>query len=179
MKSILKISKLAALITLVTTAGLANAASQGSTGGTSTGSSEVTVSVEPRIVINNVADVSTTSTGTGDLELINTMCVGTNVDGGTYKVAVTGTGGTTDAFSLVNALDDDTIPYTASWADTVAATTVTALVSGAPLSSQTSTINTACGTDNATLILDIAESELQGATAGDYTGTVTMVVTPI
>ncbi len=168
--------KLAMGLALAFTAGAANAATtDGVQGTTSTGTTDINVTISSTIIIKNVDAMSSTWTGTGDLQLTDDVCVGTNSTTG-YTITASGDSAAS-AFELDNA--GSKLSYAVSWAETSGQTTGLALATTVASVTQTTTESLACAADTATVIVDIVEADLLVADAGTHTGTLTLLVTPI
>ena len=170
------------------TMGSALAATDGTLGGTSTGTSDLTVNVPLRALITGVADLDfsselTTWNGADDVTLTDSVCVFTS--GGAYEVTASGSG-TANAFTVTDG--STLISYTVEWDDSAGASSGTALTTGVQSSANfagTTTLSdcTPTPTNNATFIVTMDGSsgtdDLASATTGvNYTGTLTLLVTP-
>ena len=147
-----KIAALVAVVGLAATATLpALAATQGTAGATSNGSFSITITVPSLARISSLNDISLGSwTGSG-------------------------TGG---AFTLQNGAK--LLPYTVDYKDTGG--TFDAVTAGNTLTGQVTTDNSTASCSVATLLqlrVTIAAAALATATAGNYTGTITVLVTPV
>ena len=183
----------AAIVAAIGLAGAASlngalAATDGTLGGTSTGTSSLTVNVPLRALITGVADLDFTSelttwNGADDVVLTDSVCVFTS--GGTYEVTASGSG-TASAFTVTDG--STLVSYTVQWDDAAGASSGTALTTGVQSSANfagTSTLSdcTPTPTNNATFIVtmngDGGTNDLASATTGvNYTGTLTLLVTP-
>jgi hypothetical protein len=154
---------------------------QGTLGATSTGSVSITVSVANRAQITGLTDIAFTAVDPASNAVSSQSdCVWSNTATKGYSITATGSGAS-GAFTLANGAL--TVPYTVQWAATTGQTSGSALTSGTPLGSLTTTAaNPTCSTGAATtssLIVTISSANLQGMTAGaSYTGTLTLLVTP-
>ena len=191
LKSMLKAT--AAIFAVVGLAGVtslndAQAATDGTLGGTSTGTSTLSVNVPLRALITGVADLNfsselTTWNGADDVTLADSVCVFTS--GGAYEVTASGSGAA-NAFTVTDG--STLISYTVQWDDSAGASSGTALTTGVQSSanfSGTTTLGdcTPTPTNNATFIVtmngDSGTNDLASATTGvNYTGTLTLLVTP-
>lgn len=167
---------------------IALAATDGSLGGTSTGTSELSVTVPLRAQITGVADLDFSSeltawNGADDVTLADSVCVFTS--SGAYEVTASGNG-TANAFTVT---DGSTfISYTVEWDDNDASNSGTALTTGVQSTANfegTTTLSDCAPspTNNATFIVtmdgDSGTDDLASATTGvNYTGTLTLLVTP-
>lgn len=173
-KSIFSKSKLAVAMTLLFAVSVTHA-TDGTINSTSTGDTDITVTIDNSIVINDVDPLSATWSGTGTLQLTDDVCVGTNSATG-YTITASGDG-TSNAFTLANGAD--TLVYSVAWAATAAQTTGEALITTAASTTQTTAQDLNCVANSATVIVDIAEVDLLAANAGVHTGTLTLLVTPL
>jgi hypothetical protein len=119
--------------------------------------------------------MSTTWNGTGALQLVDNVCVGTNSTTG-YTITASGDGDSS-AFTLDNG--GSTLAYSVSWAATASQTTGEALATTIASATQTTTQDLNCAAESATVIVDISDTDLLAAEAGVHTGTLTLLVTPI
>jgi hypothetical protein len=113
-----------------------------------------------------------------DLTSAQNTCSFTGLLPVTYNI-VAGGSGTNGAFTLTNG--KSTIPYEVQWAQTANATSGTPLTTNVVLSGQVtaallSGLTCALGVANATLIVIVRSISLQQATAGAYTGTLTVLL---
>jgi len=171
------ISVLVFLSAWITTA--AFAASDGSAGATSSGTSDVTLTINDRVQITSVADIALGAySGSGALTGQSDYCVFRN-GGDNYKVNLSVPSG---SFQVTSATTTDNIAFSA-WIDddadasdgesmTHGVDSAVALVGSGSL--------TCGGGDNASMYVSFAEAALLAAsTANDYTATVTLLVSPI
>jgi hypothetical protein len=154
---------------------------QGTLGATSTGSILITASVPNQARITGLTDVTfanqdpnTAASGAQN------VCVWSNTATRAYTIKATGSGAS-NAFTLTNGTD--TAAYTVEWAASSGQTSGTALTSGTASSSLTSAatqqICSSGPSASASLIVKMSTAVLGGMTAGgDYTGTLTLLVTP-
>ena len=157
------------------------AATQGTLGATSTGSISISVSVPNRARITGLTDVTLTNQDPNSaINSAQNICVWSNTATKKYGITATGSG-TASAFTLANAAL--TAPYSVQWSGSSGATTGTALSAGVASTSFTSTATeqscTSGPTSSASLIVNLSTTDLglmQAAT--NYTGTLTLVITP-
>lgn len=159
-------------------AGHAMAATDGSLGASSTGTTDVTLGIPDRVQISDVKNLGLgTWSGSGDLVGSTSFCVYRNGGAGYDVTLTTGSG----AFDVTSSTSGDTIPFSVKVDDSLDAS------AGESLSYNTASSNallgssslTCGGSDNATLQFTFLEASLQGkGTAADYTGTVTILVSP-
>ncbi|MBD3649622.1 MAG: hypothetical protein HUJ31_19690 [Pseudomonadales bacterium] len=156
----------------------AMAASQGTVGSSSTGTSDVSITVNDLVRITSVADISLTYSGGGPLVGSTQYCVFRN-GGDQYKVTLTTDQG---AFEVTSGTTSDTIPFTVNVDDDIIAG------GGETLSYNTASsvallgsASANCGgADNGEVEVNFAEADLQAVTsASDYNATMTILVEPI
>lgn len=158
----------------------------------STGSSDMTVTIPVLVKITNIEDLFTDTTPDYDGAAANltdndNVCVYSNMSSsiGTNDYSVTMTGsGTASAFTLACSSGDcsgDTITYTAFWNDQSGTAGETQVTTNTALTNQTGWSNSVdCGAGtNANFRVNFTQNELlNNALAGDYSGTLTIVITP-
>lgn len=173
----------AMLGTLFSSAG-AQAATQGNIGSTSSGSISITATIANLVQITGLSDMSFTTvlTGSSPANITQNVCVWSNTLNRSYTIKATGTG-TSSAFTLAAGTNPVVIPYSVSWAGTTGAPSGTALTANVTSGTFTgAAIAPAClaGPTTATLSVTIATAD-QGAMIGGsaYTGTLTLLVTPV
>lgn len=159
------------------------APTQGLLAATSTGSITITATIPALVEISKLSDLTfTTLNGNADATLKEDVCVFSNTLTRGYTIKGSGSGAS-GAYTLVNS-SSATIPYSVAWASSASASTGTALLNGTPSGTLTSTALTpTCGagsTPTATLIVGIAAID-QGSMVANtsYTGTLTLLVTPV
>lgn len=160
----------------------ANAATQGTLAATSTGTVAISASVPNRARITGLADVAFTNQDPNTAAISSqNICVWSNTATKGYTIKASGSGAAS-AFTLANG--SLTVPYTVEWAASTGQTAGTALVAGTASASLVSTATQqTCATGptaSASLIVQIATTDLgamQAATS--YTGTLTLLVTPV
>ena len=145
----------------------------GGNGGTETRTSFVTVNltVTPLIRIFDLNDITFPLFTGANLVASDTVCVYRNGPG-TYSLTPTGSGAG-GAFSL--SFGPSTMPYSAAWNDGAINSPLTpnTLLPGQLNATVT---NTTCA--NATLTLTILATDMNTATYGNYSGTLTLIVAP-
>lgn len=132
-------------------------------------------------LINNLSDMAFVSLSPAvALAKQENVCVYANsLLGGTYSITATGSG-SANAFTVSNGAA--TVAYTVSWAPTANASSGTALTSGVPLANQnTGILSSICllGISNSTLFVNFSLLALQNAASGNFTGVLTLVITPV
>lgn len=157
------------------------AATQGVLGATSTGTVTITASVPNRARITGLTDVTFANQDPNTAaSSAQNVCVWSNTATKAYTITASGSG-TASAFTLSNG--SGTAAYTVEWASTSGQTSGTALSAATASSSLTSgAVNQTCSsapTASATLLVKMATVDLGGMSAGgNYTGTLTLLVTP-
>jgi hypothetical protein len=129
-------------------------------------------------LINGLNDLSSTWNGTStQIQLEDVHCVAVS-NGGEYQVTITGSG-TSNAFTLASGIK--TLAYTVEYKDNNLA--YRSVTTNVPLTGFDSgdTTPSACSGTNAQAFVRVTftEAVLAAATAGTYTGTLTIRVTPI
>ncbi len=158
-------------------------ATSGTLGATSTGSIVINLTVPARAQISRLTDVTFTNADPSTaVSNAQNICVYSNTATKGYTLTATGSG-TANAFTLASGALA-VIPYSVQFAATSGQTSGTAVVSGTALTGLTSTATTpTCSSGpstTASLIVNIAATDLQTAQAGAaYAGTLTLVITPV
>ncbi len=162
--------------------GAAQAATQGTMGATSTGTVAISASVPNRAQISGLTDVAFTNQNPSvAASSAQNVCVWSNSAARGYTIRASGSGAA-NAFTLANA--GLTVPYSVQWNSSSGQTSGTALTAAVATPTLNSTATDAtCSsgpTSSASLIIGISASDLstmQAATS--YTGTLTLLMTPI
>jgi hypothetical protein len=152
------------------------AATQGTLGATSTGSLNITLTIDQLVQISALNDIALGNyTGGANMTGVDDLCVYSNIGG--YQITATGNGAGS-AFHLIGA--GATIPYAVEWADSAGALTGDPLTSGTVLTNQSGTFTTPnCGgTNNARVRVTVNSTDLAAAPAQAYTGVLTLLVAP-
>jgi hypothetical protein len=172
-----QIGKVLAVAAIATVAASnAFAATQGTLGATSTGSLNITLTINQLVQISALDDIALGNyTGGGNMTGFDDLCVYSNI--GAYRITATGNG-TGAAFHLIGGAA--TIPYAVQWADEAGAATGDAMTSGTVLTNQTGTITTPnCNNgNNARVRVTVNSTDLAAAPAQAYTGVLTLLVAP-
>lgn len=167
------------LIVLATasTATVGHAATQGTLGATSTGSFVIDVTLQDLVQISSLDDLSLgTYSGTGNATGSEAFCVYRNGTG-QYTATVTGTynAGAGTGFSVYSA--GNTMAYTVTYNGNAI------LHGGTTITELGNTSVQDCGGlnvgNNATIGVTIPQATLQAAPTGTYTGTVTILISPV
>lgn len=158
------------------------AATDGTLGATSTGTVSITASVPNRARITGLADVDFTNQDPATAATsAQDVCLWSNTATKAYTITASGSG-TGSAFTLSNG--GASVPYQVQWAGAPGAATGTALTAGGASASFTSTAdNQNCSSGpsaSASLIVGMDTADLGSMSAGsNYTGTLTLLVTPL
>jgi hypothetical protein len=169
---------LIAATTLAGLSGAALAASDGTLGATSTGTSDVSLTINDRVQISSVADIALGAYGgSGSLTGSSAFCVYRN-GGDDYTLTLTAD---TGSFAVDSVTTGDSIAFAAKVDDDTDASDGLAAVYNTASANLTGSASTNCGgSDNASLYVSFAEADLQAvSSANDYQATVTLLVTPI
>lgn len=158
------------------------AASDGTLGATSTGSVEISASVPSRARLTGLSDVDFSNQDPANpASDAQDVCVWSNTATKEYTITATGSG-SANAFTLTDG--SATVPYAVEWADSTGATSGTALSAGTASAAFVSTaVSHNCASApsaTATLMVGMTSADLSTMSAGtDYTGTLTLLVTPL
>ena len=161
----------------------ASAATQGSLGATSTGNITITVSVPSRVQITGLTDVAFTNVDpTATATNAQSNCVWSNTATKGYTITATGSG-TSGAFTLASG-SLTPVSYSVQWNQSTGQTSGTALTASTASSTFNSTATTpTCTTAPATsssLVVSISSAQLLNmASLTTYTGTLTLLVSPV
>ena len=159
----------------------AYSATQGSLGNNSSGDLEINLTLGLLARITGLSDIAFGNWTGGDLTADQNICVGlygTN----TFRLRATGSGdlNSANAFALSNG--SDYIPYRVYFNDQNGLSGRTELTAATALTNQTAGAAFwnifGCLINNANLSVLIEETELASASAGNYTGTLTVTVIP-
>ncbi|WP_171009442.1 hypothetical protein [Sphingomonas sp. 2SG] len=132
-----------------------------------------------QVQITRLADFAFGTVGVdADISSSKDVCISSSGVLGRYNVVASGSG-TNRAFTLAGA--GAPLAYEVQWSGTPGRATGTALVAGMATTGLTTTglgLNLGCvlGNDSASLIVLMRSSELSKATAGPYTGTLTLLI---
>lgn len=158
------------------------AATQGTLGATSTGTVTITASVANRAQITGLTDVTFTNVDPANAATsAQSDCVWSNTLTKGYSITATGSGAS-GAFTLANGALS--VPYTVQWAASSGQTSGSALTAATALGGLTSTaITPTCSTapnTTSSLVVTIPAVNLQSMVSStSYTGTLTLLVTPL
>ncbi len=151
------------------------AATDGTQGTTSSGSADITVTKQSEVKISGLADIALDVQADGSATGSTGACIYRN-GSGSYTVTANSGNGSGD-FRLKDT-SDNVMVYTVSFND---GTNTTALTEGTALTGQTNanTITPTCnGGSNATIEVTVSQTEFNGAPAGTYTDTLTLLIAP-
>ncbi|MDC0359041.1 hypothetical protein OAO01_09515 [Oligoflexia bacterium] len=156
-------------------------ATDGSLGVTSTGSTDLSITVPIQVKISHVANLTLPSwTGApGSIATSDDLCIYTNDSAAVYRVTATGDG-SGGAFEVSDLLTN-TMSYKIRWNDQTGTTGNVELTSGSQSAQQSGANTTAqdcSGGDNANVEILIENSELTLTPSGTFTGTLTLLVEP-
>lgn len=156
---------------------------QGTLGATSTGSILITATVPNRAQITNLSDITFTNADPGSAaSMAENNCVWSNTATKGYTITATGSG-TSGAFTLASAALTP-VAYTVQWNQATGQSSGTALTASTASTTFNSTATTpTCATAPATsssLIVSISSTQLLNmASLTTYTGTLTLLVSPV
>lgn len=126
--------------------------------------------------ISNLSDVTFNTIANVGVDQVRSqsVCAFSGLLGGRYALTASGSGAG-NAFTLANG--SSTLAYEVQWSGTSGQSSGTNLVSGAPLTGQTMLLSCpVLQTTNSSLIVILRGTALTTATAGDYTGTLTIML---
>lgn len=128
------------------------------------------------VLVTGLSDIgfgTITSFG-ADRTQSQSLCAFSGLLGGRYTVAASGSG-TAGAFTLANGASQ--LPYEVQWSTSSGQTSGTNLTAGVPLTGQTMLLGCPIlQTSNASLTVVLRAAALSAATAGAYTGTLTIIL---
>jgi hypothetical protein len=161
--------------------GLAQAATvDGTVGATSTGTTDVSVTIPDRVRVSRLDGIALgTYGGSGDMSGVDDLCVFRN-GSGSYKIQLDSANpGGANEFQMKNGTNF--ITYTVKFDDDADASDQLAVTSGTEISGLTGhSTSASCGAaDNGQLRIDVLEVDLLAAPPAAYLDTVTLLVTPI
>lgn len=159
-------------LTLSIASSSAIAVTQGSLGATSTGDLLISLDINSLVQVSNLGDIALGTYAGTDLTGTDNFCVYRN-GVGNYAITMSGDGG---VFELSDG-GINTLPYSVDFTNGA----TTALTSTVALTAQTgaNTTSTTCaGVDNVAVAITVANANLAAAPAGNYTGTLTILVAP-
>ncbi len=155
--------------------GTAFAATQGAVGFNSTGTLDISLTVNDEVRISNLTDINLGVFGGADAVGTSSACVYRNGTGN-YQITATGDGAA-GAFTLTDGTN--TVAYSVSYDDGSGAQGATSGVTLAGLTGADAASNTCAVTgDNATVQVTVAAADAATLPAATYAGTLTLVVAP-
>lgn len=162
----------------------AAAATDGTAGATSTGTVNVTLTINPVMKISNLNDITFTYTGaTGNLIASDDICIySNNLLSSNYYITATSGHASSGTFRVSNGGGTPAyIPYTLEWFTQISAGgTATSLSSGVKnataFTGANSTSDTCSGGLNSSIKVTFAQSDLTSAASGSYTDTITLLL---
>jgi len=145
----------------------------------SQGMLDITLTVPPLVRITDLDDLDLgTFEGVG-LSGSDSVCIWSTTRA--YRVTAEGDG-TGGAFTLTGGSNGDTLDYQVQWAESAGAGSGTTLATGTALAGRSTTATSSdCNGGanlNATVIIDVADTELASVTEDTYAGTLTLTVEP-
>jgi hypothetical protein len=169
-----KFIRTALISTLAGVAASSMAATQGTLGATSTGNFLITAVLQDLVQVSSLDDLNLgTYPGTGALSGSEGFCVYRNGTGA-YTATLTGSGAAS-AFTIASGAN--TMAYTVTYNGS-------AIITGGTTATQAGNSSvTDCGganvANNATIAVNITQAVLQASPTGTYTGTLTILVSPV
>ena len=171
-------------------AGTALAATQGTTAlGSSSGSVDVVVTTGLVTRVSGLNDINLGAwSGTGDMSGSDNLCIGRSGVGlfanGAYRVRLDGDGDASDVNAYTLSNGTDLLYYNVAFNDATG-TGGTPVTGGVMLNAQTGfgfwqflNVLFGCAVNNANIEVSIPAAELLSVPAGNYTGTLTIVLIP-
>ncbi len=162
---------------------LSHAATDGGLNSTSTGTSDISITINDSVRITGLDDIGFPAYGGSDTGAINqgdAFCVYRNGGDG-YSITASNPGGT--EFDLVGAADGDSLQYTLSVSEDDDASDDSAVSYNTATSFVSGSVFTDCSDEtdgtNAAFDIRITEQELRDSTSGAYTGTLQLLLSPI
>jgi len=154
------------------------AVTQGSAGATSTGTSQLSLVINNKLNVTNLADTALGTYSGADMTGSDSICVYYNQTA-SYKITFDGTN-TPGTFVLDDG-SSNTIPYTISYDDGGGASAITAATALTGQSTGGNTTDDDCVTataDNGTVAYTVLATDITGNPNGTYTDTVQITVAP-
>jgi hypothetical protein len=155
-------------------------ASQGSLNTTSTGTADVSLTINDSVMITGMSDVTFPAYGannTGDINIGDAFCVYRNGQDG-YNIIATNPNGS--EFSITSVATGDTVQYTLALDESADASSASELGYNTALSFTSGSDEIDCGDEtssvNTAFDIRIAEQEIRDATSGTYTGTLQLLL---
>ena len=162
---------------------VAFSAGQGSLDSTSTGSSDIQITIDDSVKITDMDDITFPNYGGSDTGAINqgdAFCVYKNGGDG-YNITATNPNGT--EFALIGADDGDVLQYTLALSESDDASGASAVAYGAVTAFASGSVYVDCQDEgdgtNTAFDIRIAEQELRDSSTQTYTGTLQLLLQPI
>ena len=172
------LAPIAGLLLLVVCPLIAGAAEQGRLGPTSTSRFTISLAIQPLIEITTVSDVTVNITDRSiDADFTKPFCVNGSV-GGKYTVIASGTQERGDSFILQNS-EGETLPYFASYRGDPVGGEFDPLLPSLPSRVYDVLPRGEVCTDITAFKITFRSADLQIAGSGLYSGSLTMLVSPI
>ncbi len=151
------------------------AATDGDQGSSSTGTTDISVTKQSEVKISGLNDIALTVQGDGSATGSTTACIYRNGTG-SYTVTASGSGAAS-AFALTDG-NSGVMPYSVTFDDGSGAAALTKNTALTGLTNA-NTLSSSCnGGTNATIEVTVSTADFSSAPAGDYTGTLTLVIAP-
>lgn len=153
----------------------AYAAVDGVPGFSSTGTLDISITVDDEVRISNLGDILLGTFAGTDATGSSAACIYRN-SATTYQITASGDG-TANAFTLSDGTG--TVPYSVTYAD--ASATPVSVASGIALTGQDGAdtdVDCAVTGNNASIGVTVSAADAAALPAGNYTGTLTLVVAP-
>ena len=170
----------AAFAAALLAAGPVLAASDGTLGATSTGSSNISLTVAAAVKISGVNDITLNASGVGGgptLEGSDAVCIYSSV-GSNHSYKITATSNST-SFKVMDSANTSSIPYTVGFVPGINPTAWDTLTYGTPTNSFSGSGSQNCGgANNATFRVTFSSSDLAAASSGTYTSVLNLLVEP-
>jgi hypothetical protein len=144
---------------------------------TSTGRLDVSLEVPALVRISDLDDIALGAFDGTSLAGTDSVCVWSTTRG--YTITASGAAA---GFELTGAASGDTLAYSVQWADDAGENSGTAMTAGIALTGRAANaISPTCNGGNslnATVIVEVSDTDLAAAPADTYAGTLTLVVAP-
>ncbi len=152
----------------------AYAATDGTAGFTSTGTVDINLQVNDEVRISNMIDIPLGIFAGADATGSTGACIYRN-SAATYQITATGDG-VANAFTLADG--PNSVPYSVSYTDNTATSSVTSGVALTARDGADNDVNCLNTGDNATVAVTVTAANAATLPAGTYAGTLTLVVAP-
>jgi hypothetical protein len=172
--------KLISLAFIAATAAASNVFADELLGTTSTGSSDISLTINDSVKISGVDDLTFPAYGaddTGSINIGDAFCVYRNGADG-YNITATNPNGS--EFSLYNDTTQDTVQYTLALDESASAAAASQVGYDTAVSFTSGSVKTDCSDEtnsvNTSFDIRIAEQEIRDTTSGVYTGTLQLLL---